>query len=350
MIKANPLLKPYLTTLGLLAIVIMVGWNLLLPIKIEESYNELKLMINQQFGNHDKIVDLLYYNKPVVSWNMEIPNMQSHKINDEYEKEYKDNWNRHYGDIVKLYRLDSNLTTSLDYDYDSCEDCWRIISAKPSDDGISISIIFPFGVGIREQESRFDYIFVPKIENIVNDGCDWLLQNPMSEMSRNFQKGKFKTLNDKLKGMETDFHSIQFLSNDRLNDFPKNTYRYIWNLELLDPQSYNKTLTVSNEEAKRLRKNKNVKITTKTNALGDDYTIIELPDPKIYPYEQILSKFYRLYIGTTNDISLSIYEKPDAVQRDFIETVIFWWTIGFFCISIIFYVIYKSRNAIKKSI
>lgn len=329
----------YIIALLLLTIGSVIGSYYFVQSKKEESYKELKQIIQSQFGEHDRIIDLLYYNNQVVYKEIKTPSRHSDKILAAYKEDYNDNWTSRYDDIVKLYSLNSDLTTSLYSHEDSNCDGWRLIVARPSDDGIIINIQFPYGVGYRKQESKFDYLFVPDVDRIISSCAEWLTQDPMSERSRDFQKGKFVSFNKRLKEMETDLYAIPYLSEYLISKLPRSTIDSIWNVELLSPQSYNRKKIVYDKNVYASGSSYPYEL-AKASAMSN-YKREDIPDPTIYPYDQVYNKYYRLYIGTTHDIHLKIFEKTWDVKLIMIKTIVIWWIIGFVIISVSFFLINK---------
>lgn len=331
----------YVLSVAVIIIVVMVSVVYYVDGKKDRLYADILNSIEKVFNGHDEMVDILYNDKQIYFRAINIPDKYSDTIESYYEEDYNETWEDFYGDVIKLYSIDSDLSKSLYSDYDECTDGWRLVIARPTDDGVDVRFLFPFGVGYREQETRFDYLFAPEIEDIVSSNLKWITQDPMSDLSRNFEKGKFKILNNKLgSDIKNEYYSIPFVSRDIIEELPVSTDS-VWAVALLSPQSYNRR--------KAVYKNKNIDKANgaayayelaKAQATGD-YDIEEIPDPIIYPYIYIYNKFSRVYIGTTRPIPLKIRERPNAIKNDMIKLVVIWSIIGIIFISLLFFIIGK---------
>lgn len=188
----------YILSIAIIIIAVIASVVYYVDVKKERLYADIQNSIEKVFIGHDEIVDILYNDKRISFRARNIPDKYYDKVESYYEEDYNKTWEDYYGDVIKLYSIDSDLSQSLYSDYDESTDGWRLVIARPTDYGVDVRFLFPFGVGYREQETRFDYLFAPEIEDIVSSNLKWITQDPMSDLSRNFEKGKFKVLNNKI--------------------------------------------------------------------------------------------------------------------------------------------------------
>lgn len=341
--KEKKLKLYFVLSIAVIIIVVVVGVVYYINEKKKRLYADMQYSIEKVFNGHDEIVDILYYNKEIYCRERNIPDKYSDRILSYYKEDYNKKWENYYGDIIKLYSIDSDLSQSLYNDYDKCTDGWRLVMASLTNDGVDIRFLFPFGVGYRKQETRFDYLFAPEIEDIVSSNLQWLTQDPMSYLSRNFEKGKFEVLNNKLRhDIENEYYTIPFVSKDIIEELPVSTDS-VWEAALLSPQFYNRIKTVY----KNVDMN-NVAAYAYNLALAQvtgDYEIEEIPDPIIYPYNYVYDNYSRLYIGTTRPVHLKIRERSDAIKYDIIWLSIMWSIIGIVFVTSVFIIIEKIKGS-----
>ncbi|MDE6695691.1 MAG: hypothetical protein K2K25_02315, partial [Muribaculaceae bacterium] len=337
----------YVLSVAVIIIVVMVSVVYYVDGKKDRLYADILNSIEKVFNGHDEMVDILYNDKQVYFRAINIPGKYSDTIESYYEEDYNKTWEEYYGDVVKLYSIDSDLSKSLYSDYDECTDGWRLIILRPTSEGVDVRFLFPFGIGYRQQETSFDYLFAPKIKNIVSSNLEWITQDPMSDLSRNFEKGKFRIINNKLRNdIKNDYYSIPFVSKDKIEELPVSTDS-VWEVALLSPQSYNRKKTVF-KKFDMTKGGAYVYELAKAKATGD-YVTEKIPDPIIYPYTYIYDKFSKLYIGTTRPILLKIREIPNAIRNDIIKLVVIWSIIGIALISLVFFSIGKIKGLNNKN-
>lgn len=292
----------YLLSLLLLSIIVYTGVSYYISNKEQRLHTEISNRIEQQFNGHDEIVDILYNNNPINYWEINIPDRNAGEKK-YYSEDYEEDWHFHYDGITKLWSLNSNLSNTMSSDMDKNHDGWRMVIAKPSKDGIIIKLIFPYGVGLLEQESFFSYFYSPKIEDVVSSSIEWYTQNKMSEYSRNFQYGKFESLNDDLRRgkINNEYYSISYFDKSDFSNLPCSTSDSIWDFKLRNSWEF-----------------------TKTHVLKSAYTC--------------------LYVAETGDIPLNIIRHKDAIISDYIKLIGLWMAIGIIIISLIFYFANKSST------
>lgn len=339
----------YFLSIPVIAGIVILGVSLHISNKKIRLNKEIKDSIAQLLNYQDEVIDIIYTNADLEYNAIQIPTKAPSNVSDSYMETYRENWNNMYGDVIRLFSISNRLSNTLNTEASNNKDVWRLVMISPSDNGISIRFQFPYGFGYKDSESLFGNLFFPNAKEIISNWLDHSLTDPMSEDSNKLQRGKYKSLLNKIRNGDlcNEYYSIQNLSEYMIDDFPYETSA-LWDDVFLTGKAFEKRY-IENPELDMTKSDYGLKKAI-LQAKGEYYVVDEsYTGPVCYPYYQLSNDYFKLYIGTTRPIELQIIEKSKSITADTVQLMVIWFLIGFMLSSIIYFAITKIGNMTNNS-